>query len=123
MTSTADSITIDGFGPMPFAHPATVIELCDTVRRCASEEKAIYPVGGGTMLNYGRPPTKRGVAVALGALDQVIDFPVRDLTITVQTGITIARLREITQSEGLELPIDVPEPQRATLGGAIACNV
>src|SRR5207249_10267822 len=64
-----------------------------------------------------------GVAVATTALHQVIDFPARDLTITVQTGITIARLNEITRAEGLQLPIDVPDPERSTLGGAIACNV
>src|SRR5262249_2912889 len=114
---------IDGLGPLPAVRPATVAELGDVVRRCAVEGKAVYPVGGGTMLDYGRPPTKPGVAVSLTALDQVIDFPARDMTITVQAGITIARRREVTRAEGLELPIDVPEPQRATLGGAIACNV
>jgi glycolate oxidase FAD binding subunit len=119
----ADNITIDGFGPLPVVRPATVAELCEVVRRCAAEGRAVYAVGGGTMLDYGRPPTKPGVAVATGALDQVIDFPARDLTITVQTGITIARLNAITRAEGLQLPIDVPQPERATLGGAIACNV
>jgi glycolate oxidase FAD binding subunit len=119
----SDTLTIDGFGPLPVVRPASVAELCDAVRRCAAEGRAVYPVGGGTMLDYGRPPTKPGVAVATRALDQVIDFPARDMTITVQAGLTIARLREVTRAEGLDLPIDVPEPERATLGGAIACNV
>ena len=75
------------------------------------------------MLDYGLPPARPGVAVELRALDKVIDFPARDMTITVEAGITIARLDEITRAEGLHLPIDVPDPERATLGGAIACNV
>src|SRR5262249_12542504 len=87
------------------------------------EGQAIYPVGGGTMLDYGRPPTKPGVAVETRALDQVIDFPARDMTITVQAGITIARLRAVARAEGLDLPIDVPRAKRATRRGAIACNV
>jgi glycolate oxidase FAD binding subunit len=123
MSWTADTITIDGFGPMPVVRPATVVDVGEVVRRCAADGQAVYPVGGGTMLDYGRPPTKPGVAVATGALDQVIDFPARDMTITVQSGITIARLTEVTRAQGLQLPIDVPEPERATLGGAIACNV
>jgi glycolate oxidase FAD binding subunit len=45
------------------------------------------------------------------------------MTITVQAGITVAKLREVTRAEGLDLPIDVPDPDLATLGGAIACNV
>jgi glycolate oxidase FAD binding subunit len=123
MSDTPDTITIDGFGPLPVARPASVAELCDLVRRCAAEGKAVYPVGGGTMLDHGLPPTKPGLAIDTRALDQVIDYPARDMTITVQAGITVARLREVTRAEGLDLPIDVPDPDRATLGGAIACNV
>jgi glycolate oxidase FAD binding subunit len=44
------------------------------------------------------------------------------MTITVQSGITIARLAEILSAEGQRLPIDVPQAERATLGGAIAVN-
>jgi glycolate oxidase FAD binding subunit len=118
-----DTLTIDGVGPMPVERPASVAELGEVVRRCAADGTAVYHVGGGTMLDYGTPPARPGVALSTGKLDQVIDFPARDMTITVQAGITIAKLQEITKAEGLWLPIDVPEPDRATLGGAIACNV
>src|SRR5262245_23645883 len=56
-------------------------------------------------------------------LDGVIDFPARDMTITVQAGITIAKLQALLAPENLRLPIDVPEPERATLGGILATNV
>jgi glycolate oxidase FAD binding subunit len=118
-----DTITIDAVGPMPILRPATAAEVGEIVRRCAAEGTAVYPVGGGTMLDYGLPPVRPGVAVELRALDKVIDFPASDMTITVEAGITIARLNQITRAEGLHLPIDVPDPERATLGGAIACNV
>jgi glycolate oxidase FAD binding subunit len=118
-----DSLTIDGVGPMPVVRPASAAEVGEIVRRCAADGTAIYPVGGGTMLDYGLPPARPGLAVDLRSLDRVIDFPASDMTITVEAGITIARLAEITRAEGLHLPIDVPEPDRATLGGAIACNV
>jgi glycolate oxidase FAD binding subunit len=123
---TPDTITIDGVGPMPLVRPASaaeVAEVAEVVRRAAAEGTAVYPVGGGTMLDYGLPPARPGLAVDLKALDKVIDFPARDMTITVEAGITIAKLDEIVRAEGLHLPIDVPEPERATLGGAIACNV
>src|SRR3954454_14472916 len=114
---------------MPVERPASAADLADIVRRggpaCRSpaDGTAVYPVGGGTMLDYGLPPARPGVAVDLRSLDKVVDFPARDMTITVEAGITIARLDEITRAEGLHLPIDVPDPERATLGGAIACNV
>jgi glycolate oxidase FAD binding subunit len=118
-----DSLAIDGVGPMPVVRPASADELGEIVRRAAAEKQSIYPVGGGTALDYGLPPARPGVAVELRSLDKVIDFPARDMTITVETGITMARLREITQAEKLHLPIDVPDPEHATLGGAIARNV
>src|SRR5262245_33073603 len=108
---------------MAVERPASVAEVCDVVRRCAADGTAIYPVGGGTLLDYGTPPARPGIALSTAKLDQVIDFPARDMTITVQAGITIARLNEMIKAERLWLPIDVPNPETATLGGSIAANV
>ena len=114
--------TIDGFGPLPVARPSSVAELSELVRQAAAEGKALYPVGGGTMLDYGLPPTKPGTAVELGGLNGIIDYPARDMTITVQAGFTVGRLQEVLGAEGQQLPVDIPLPDRATLGGAIATN-
>ena len=116
------TIHIDDFGPLPVHRPTSVAAVCDLVRRAAADGQAVYPLGGRTMLDLGLPPTKPGVAIDLTALDQVIDYPARDMTITVQAGITIARLQEILAKENQRLPIDVPNPDQATLGGAIATN-
>lgn len=114
---------IDEVGPMAVERPKSTAELREIVRRCATEKSAVMPFGGGTMLDYGLPPARAGVAIDLKALDQVIDFPARDMTITVEAGMSIARLSAIVSAEGLQLPIDVPQPEKATVGGAIACNV
>jgi glycolate oxidase FAD binding subunit len=55
-------------------------------------------------------------------MDAVIDYPARDMTITVQAGITISKLQSILSQEGQQIPVDIPNPDRATLGGAIATN-
>src|SRR5260221_13588513 len=44
------------------------------------------------------------------------------MTITVQAGITIAKLQVLLASENHRLPVDIPFPDRATLGGALAAN-
>jgi glycolate oxidase FAD binding subunit len=113
---------IDDFRPVSLLCPASVAELGTIVRRAAAEGHALYPVGGGTMLHLGNPPTKPGHAADMTGLDRVIDYPARDMTITVQAGITIAKLEEILAKENQRLPVDVPHPERATLGGAIAVN-
>src|SRR5262249_46542958 len=62
-------------------------------------------------------------ALSTAELNQVIDYPARDLTITVQAGITMQKLQETLATENQWLPIDVPSPERASIGGAIACDV
>lgn len=114
---------IDDFGPLPVLRPGSVAELGDVVRQAVAAETALYPVGGGTSLNLGRRPTRPGSALDTRGLDQVIEFAARDMTVTVQAGITVARLQEILAAEKLRLPIDVPQASEATLGGILAANV
>jgi glycolate oxidase FAD binding subunit len=92
------------------------------VRKAGGDGHAVYPFGGQTRLDFGLPPLKKGLAVDLRRLDQVLDYPARDMTITVQAGLTIARLAEALAAEGQRLPIDVPRAEQATLGGALATN-
>jgi glycolate oxidase FAD binding subunit len=113
---------LDGLGSIPVFQPSSVTELADLVRRNASANVAIYPLGGGTMLDFGIPPTRKGIGVDLRNLNQVVDYPARDMTITAQAGITIARLQELLATENQRLPINVPQADRATLGGIIATN-
>jgi glycolate dehydrogenase FAD-binding subunit len=115
-------LSIDGFGPLPVVRPHSVAEVGEIARTAAADGSALYPVGGGTMLDYGLPPTKPGTAVDLRGLDRVIDYPARDMTITVQAGITISGLQDVLKAERQQLPVDVPFPDRATIGGAVATN-
>jgi glycolate oxidase FAD binding subunit len=114
---------IDDLGPLPVVRPASVAEVGDTVRRAAAEGQAIYPLGGRTLLDLGLPPDRPGWALDLSQLTAVIDYPARDMTITVQAGIPIARLQALLATENQRLPIDVPRPEQATLGGSLATNV
>lgn len=116
------TLTIDGFGPLPIVRPSTFAELSAIVRT-ATSERPLVPIGGLTQIGVGRPLTKMSTAVDLRGLDHVVDFPARDMTITVQAGITLGRLAEILAPENLRLPIDVPAAAAATLGGTIAANV
>ena len=87
-----------------------------------SDATAIFPIGGETSLDFGLPPKQSGIGLSLGGLDKVIDFPARDLTITVEAGITMHALNHALAKENLCLPIDVPQPAKATLGGVVATN-
>ncbi len=114
---------IDDLGPLAAVRPQTVAEVGDLVRRAAAEGQALYPLGGRTMIGVGLPPTRPGISVDLRSLARVIDYPARDMTITVQAGITVAELQARLATENQRLPIDVPRPEQATLGGVLAVNV
>jgi glycolate oxidase FAD binding subunit len=122
LATVAHSITIDSFGPLPVHRPASVAELGTLVRETRAAKRGLYPVGGCTTLDLGLPPAKPGAACDTTALARVIDYPARDMTITVQAGITLAALQAELAKEGQWLPVDVPAPERATLGGALAVN-
>ena len=117
-----ESILIDDFGPLPVRRPTSVAELCGLVKEAADGGQGVYPVGGRTTLDVGLPPIKSGFALDTTALNQVIDYPARDMTITVQAGITMAKLQATLAAEGQWLPIDVPNPEQSTIGGAVALN-
>ena len=119
----ADSLSLDGFGPIPLQKPANISELSDLVRAAQSRGEALYPIGGSTSQDRGGSPSKPGSAIDMRAINGIVDYPARDMTITAQAGITIAQLQQALALENQYLPIDVPQPERATLGGVLAANI
>jgi len=102
--------------------PADQAELADVVRRAHASRTPIYPLGGGTSLGFGLVPKSPGWGLSLARLNRIVDYPARDMTITVEAGITMSALAEVLASEGQRLPIDAPHALQATLGGVVATN-
>lgn len=111
-----------GDGRFAFAtfQPTQLGELCQTVREQVAKGHAIYPQGGKTSLDYGRPPGRPGVAIDMTAISELIDYPFADMTITVQAGMTLSALRQILAEHDQRVLVDVPFPDRATMGGIYA---
>ncbi|HTI50240.1 MAG TPA: FAD-binding oxidoreductase [Planctomycetaceae bacterium] len=103
--------------------PATQPELCRWVgENSAGAARPIYPAGGRTALHFGYPVRQPGITLSTIDLKRVIDYPARDMTITVEAGIRISELADILAGERQRLPIDVPLARRATLGGVVSTN-
>jgi glycolate oxidase FAD binding subunit len=115
--------SIDDFGPLTVERPRSSEEIGELVRRAAAAGQGIYPLGGRTQMGLGLPPTKPGTAVDVRGLDAVLDYPARDMTITLKAGVTVAALQRLLAGENQRLPIDVPRPEQATIGGTLAANV
>ncbi|MEZ6139296.1 MAG: FAD-binding oxidoreductase [Zavarzinella sp.] len=102
--------------------PKSVAELCEKVCELTSTRQAIAPSGNGTLQHIGGNFRQAVHQIRLTELNQVIDYPARDMTITVGAGITLKKLNEILLTEGQQLAVDCPLPEMTTMGGAIAVN-
>ena len=102
--------------------PTDAAAVEKALREAARAGTPVYPLGGGTRLDYGTQPTQPGLGLAMTGLGRLVDYPARDLTITVEAGMTIAALARLLAAEGQRLPVDVPCVDRATVGGVLATN-
>ncbi|HEU5119047.1 MAG TPA: FAD-binding oxidoreductase [Isosphaeraceae bacterium] len=102
--------------------PGSVEELAEVVRTRTGEGHALYPQGGRSALEFGGVPERPGVVVDTTGLDRVLDYPASDMTITVEAGLTLARLQAILSEANQRLPLDAPGAEKATLGGIFATN-
>jgi len=111
--------------PLPLSTtlaPASQLEVAEAIRTAISSRTPVYPLGGQTSLNFGGATKQPGQGLSTETLTRVVDYPARDMTITVEAGITLAALRETLAAERQYLPVDAARADRATLGGLIATN-
>ena len=97
-------------------------ELVQCVQTCYQQGLAMYPLGGETALGFGLMPQDQGIGVSLNGINRIVDFPARDLTVTVEAGVTLASLSSTLAEEGLCLPVHVSKAAIATVGGMVATN-
>ncbi len=100
------------------------IESVEALTRCLRQASAegvpVYPIGGATSLEYGMPAREAGIGADLTPLASIVDYPARDLTLTVQAGVRWSQVQAALGEENQELPLDVPFPSQATAGGIVA---
>lgn len=98
-------------------------DVADVVSAAREARRPVYPVGGATILEMGAAVDQPGTVLSLAKLNRLIDYPSRDLTITVEAGMTIAELAAQLAAEDQRLPIDVAYADAATVGGVVAANL
>src|SRR3569833_3214879 len=104
------------------SEPATQSELADVIQHAHASSTPIYPIGGGTTEGFGAVPKRAGWGRSLSQLNGIVDYAARDMTITVESGITMQAIADVLSAERQRLPIDTADAWGATLGGVIAAN-
>ncbi len=114
---------VEGRAASVVVFPGSVEEVAEVLRLASVERYAVIPRGGGTAMGLGGIPERADLVLCLTRLRQVCDYEPADLTATVQAGITLADLGKVLGEKGQFLPLDVPRPAEATVGGTLAANV
>lgn len=126
MTVASDTLRahrVDGQTPALVCSPSTPDQVAIVLRVCAEVNAVVMPWGGGTAVSVGNVPRQTTVVMDLTRLNRIIDHDPANLTVTVQSGTTLASLQGTLAPERQFLPFDAPRPAQATIGGTVAVNL
>ncbi len=106
--------------PLVVAKPADVEGVSAALAVASELGAAVVPWGGGSRMAIGLPPRRCDMVLSLERLRRVLAYDPADLTLSVQAGVTHGELAQTLAASGQMLPLDVPLPERATLGGTLS---
>jgi glycolate oxidase FAD binding subunit len=111
---------LDGLAPSLVLVPDSEESCARALALCHAEKLAVVPVGGGTRIEVGNPPSHLDAYLFTKALTGVLDHVEGDLTVVVRAGTPLEALNRELADAGQFLPLDPPLPSRATIGGVLA---
>ena len=123
VSASVESYAIDGLTPQVIAKPSSAEQVSHALAAARRLDAAVVPWGGGTRMALGNVPAWYDVGLDLTGLQSDVVHRHEELTATVEAGWTLDALQAKLSEQGQHLPIDVPMPGRATLGGILATGL
>ncbi|MCY3001942.1 MAG: FAD-binding oxidoreductase [Planctomycetota bacterium] len=108
--------------PLPLVAPPTVEAAVELVKLAAADKLRVIPLGLGSKLGWCGTPGHADFVLSTRRLERVVSHVPDDGTITVEAGLSMARLAAKCRSGGHFLTPDVPAPARRTIGGVVAAG-
>jgi glycolate oxidase FAD binding subunit len=115
------TLAVDGLTPSSVVEPSSIEELTAALADANERGIAVIPWGAGRHMSLGNVPNRYDIALRTTKLDRVIEHEPADMTVTVEAGITMAKLQATLAEHGQFLPIDAPAD--STVGGVLAAGV
>lgn len=119
--ATVEVITSGGLREAVLVKPGSAEEVARSLAVCREQSAAVIPSGLGSWLDCGNPVRRADAVVSLERLNRIIDYSPSDLTITIESGLTLDELNKTARSERQWLPLDPAGGRSATLGAVAAC--
>jgi len=111
-----------GVTPELCIEPANEAEMAGVLAHANQAGILITPRGGGTKVEWGTSPREIDLMISTAKFARVLEHAPGDMTVTVESGVTIAQLQSALAEHGQRLALDPLWPARATVGGVIATN-
>jgi glycolate oxidase FAD binding subunit len=108
--------------------PGSPEELAQCMAEANSRKQRITLLGHCTKGRMGGPIAPSDVTISTAGLKTVLEYEPRDLTISVDAGITYCELSRVLAEHQQMIPLDPPFSERATssgratMGGIVAAN-
>lgn len=114
------AFAIDGVRPGVAVAPGTAEEVAVILRLAHEHKLSVTACGGFTSQSLGAKPEPIDILLRTDRLSQVLHYDPGDLTIGVSAGMRVADVQHTVAKNNLILPLDVPRPAHATIGGTLA---
>jgi glycolate oxidase FAD binding subunit len=102
--------------------PSTPEQLADALRQAAESKQTITLGGVFSKRLMAGPVTPADITISTAAMNRVLAYEPRDLTISVEAGICYADLTRLLAGNRQMIPLDPAFSETATVGGIVASN-
>jgi glycolate oxidase FAD binding subunit len=99
------------------------VETVEELAGLLAEGQSIRLCGNSTKDRMGGPIAPAEVTISTAKLNRVLQYEPKDLTISVEAGISYRELSRVLAEHGQMVPLDPAFSERATVGGIVAANV
>ena len=114
--------SVDGVVPGLVAFPESAAQVAELVKVANANGLKVVPYGGGTAMGLGMTPERVDLVLSTKRLTDTPHDDRRDMTLSVGAGMTLSALNARLAEDNLWLPLDPPDPERATIGGLVAAD-
>ena len=103
--------------------PDSAEELAAQLAEANSRSQTIRLSGNSTKERMGGPIAPADVSISTAGMNRVLEYEPRDLTISVEAGVTYRELSGLLAENRQMIPLDPSFSDRATIGGIVAANI
>ncbi len=108
------------FPPGMVCFPETSDQVSQIVKICNRLHFPVYTRGAGTGLSGACLPVMDGLVLSTKKLNRILDIDTKNLTVTVESGVINAAIKEAVEAVGLYYPPDPASQGSCSIGGNLA---